>query len=676
MSIFLRPSSLKVKDANGNYIDTNIFAQESTQEYLNAIEAKGEETIASIPQDYTNLNNEVSNVKADLNHQIDNINTVVRPANKNLIDENCLLLYGWQETSGDYYGKVSKIHDINLPVHGFKENTQYSVTFSCYNATHEATTGNGIIFYFHYTDNTSSGVYCNNSITSFTVKTGTSEVGKTVKDVIFYAASLRTADDVWHIKNFQIEEGATATAYTPFEYTAVDSIARSDISDVNTQIRADFADVVTYSVGKNLFNGYDNNHKDGILVSTSGALSANTSYNSVVLPVEGGKSIVCNFSYIYFSFYTNYNDISAMSVGDSLDYNISGVVPSAIGQVMTVPANAKYMCVSYQPARIDSLQIEYGASVTSYEKYIEGIPSGDIFPLKPIVYNIYADGTGDYANLRSCLEAITDATERKPYEVHIHEGTYDIASLFTSEEIAQQSNNGLFVPNYVTLVGIGRRDNIILSCVLNSYSSYFSPIHFRNYGGMKNLTVTATKCRYTIHDDIAVNGIGGHRFVENCKIIGNDLSYGCVYGSGLKEDEHWEFINTVMDGSNASKGGGQGLVFLSHNQLGWEKPSDITFENCRFINGAEEGVDPTWKYAMRFRSLITDGTVSWNNMPVYIHIYGTLCNGIELGEDGNYGSGIAYWVDGYSNQNAWEHVTSTSDPIITTLDRFDMIGSY
>ena len=66
MSIFLRPSSMKIKDANGNYIDTNIFAQESTQEYLDAIEAKGEETIASIPQDYTNLSNEVSNVKGNL----------------------------------------------------------------------------------------------------------------------------------------------------------------------------------------------------------------------------------------------------------------------------------------------------------------------------------------------------------------------------------------------------------------------------------------------------------------------------------------------------------------------------------------------------------------------------------------------------------------------------------
>ena len=79
---------------------------------------------------------------------------------------------------------------------------------------------------------------------------------------------------------------------------------------------------------------------------------------------------------------------------------------------------------------------------------------------------------------------------------------------------------------------------------------------------------------------------------------------------------------------------------------------------------------------MRFRSLITDGTYTWNNMPVYVHMYGNHCDGIELGEDGSYGSGIAYYVDGFSNKNAWEHVTSTTTPPVTTSERFNMIGSY
>lgn len=88
MSIILKPSALKVKDDNGNYIGTNMFAAESTQEYLDAIEtigtqtqtaistastqaqatmeAKAEQTIESIPEDYTELAGDVTTIKADL----------------------------------------------------------------------------------------------------------------------------------------------------------------------------------------------------------------------------------------------------------------------------------------------------------------------------------------------------------------------------------------------------------------------------------------------------------------------------------------------------------------------------------------------------------------------------------------------------------------------------------
>lgn len=92
MPIILKPSALKVKDDNGNYIGMNMFAAESTQEYLDAIEtigtqtqtaissastqaqaameAKAEQTIESIPEDYTELAGDVTELKADLNQII------------------------------------------------------------------------------------------------------------------------------------------------------------------------------------------------------------------------------------------------------------------------------------------------------------------------------------------------------------------------------------------------------------------------------------------------------------------------------------------------------------------------------------------------------------------------------------------------------------------------------
>ena len=460
----------------------------------------------------------------------------------------------------------------------------------------------------------------------------------------------------------------TLVAGTSVEYEINNDIPYERMDAV--EYKADKA--VPFVTGKNIFDGHNSNSLTDTLVTENGAVTSNSSFSSVFLPIDGGKNIVCNFAYSRYSFYTSYNDISKLSVGDTLKGYISGVIPTSVGQVVAVPASARYICVGYTEDRIDTMQIEYGTTVTTFEKFYKGVPEAEIIPLKPTVISVYADGTGDYANLRLALESITDSAYNKPYEVHIYEGTYDIASLFTAEEIAQQSNQGLFVPNYVTLVGVGNRDDIKLVCTLSTSNQYFSPLHFRNYGGMKNITVDATKCRYVVHDDIAVNGLGSERLVENCKFIGHSLYYVCVYGSGMKEDSHWTFKDCVFDASEAGASNASGIAFLSHNSLDWIKPSELIIQNCRMINTPTESSPNS--YAMRFRTLNQSDGHSANNMPIYIHLYGNLCNGIELREDesGSYGTGILTYVDGFYNKNAYEHIT-TAGTAIPTSERFNLI---
>lgn len=460
---------------------------------------------------------------------------------------------------------------------------------------------------------------------------------------------------------------------TALNYEINSSIKYDRLTDDEFQI----ANSVHYTQGKNLFNGYTSNRADNLVINDNARLSSNEAYSSVFLSIpEDNTTVVCNYAYLKLTFYTEYSDITTMEIGDYIPNFISGVTTTTIGQVVTVPAGAKYMGVAYQSDRINSIQIEYGTTVTSYEKFYRGIPGADVIPTQPTVIKIKADGSGDYANLRLALEAAQAANQTSPYEIWIYEGTYDIASLFTAEEIAQQSNNGLFVPDYVSLIGIGNKNNIKLTCTLDNYNQYFSPLHFRNYGYMKNLTVEATKCRYVVHDDIAGNGMGGERIIDNCIFNGYDLYYECVYGSGMKEGMKWTFTNTVFNGEEAGRGNTSGLAFLGHNSLGWTKPSEITFQNCRMIREVNESSAST--YAMRFRSLNSYNGLTANDMPIYVHLYGNLCNGIELREDesGNYGSGILTYVDGYNNKNAYEHITSTASPAITPEDRFDLIGSY
>ena len=77
MSVFLKPGQVKIKDENGDYNGINVVALESAEEYLTEIEtkgtqikaqieAKGAATKASIPEDYTALSDEVSELNERL----------------------------------------------------------------------------------------------------------------------------------------------------------------------------------------------------------------------------------------------------------------------------------------------------------------------------------------------------------------------------------------------------------------------------------------------------------------------------------------------------------------------------------------------------------------------------------------------------------------------------------
>ena len=75
MSVVIKTNAMKYKDSNGDYQGFNAIAQESTaqqladiesagQTQITAIQQKGAETYASIPDDYTELSDEVTDLKS------------------------------------------------------------------------------------------------------------------------------------------------------------------------------------------------------------------------------------------------------------------------------------------------------------------------------------------------------------------------------------------------------------------------------------------------------------------------------------------------------------------------------------------------------------------------------------------------------------------------------------
>lgn len=67
MSVFIKKSKLRVKNEDGtSYTGVmNAIAEESTEELIKQIEAKGKKTLESIPEDYTVLEENVDKLKEE-----------------------------------------------------------------------------------------------------------------------------------------------------------------------------------------------------------------------------------------------------------------------------------------------------------------------------------------------------------------------------------------------------------------------------------------------------------------------------------------------------------------------------------------------------------------------------------------------------------------------------------
>lgn len=277
-------------------------------------------------------------------------------------------------------------------------------------------------------------------------------------------------------------------------------------------------------------------------------------------------------------------------------------------------------------------------------------------------YDIYADGSGDFYTLRACLDSIKDSSPSHQYIINIHEGTYQIALWFTNEEIT--NGYGLFVPDYVTLRGVGDKHNVILTSTLVTQSNKWCPLNFKNVCNIENLTVYSKNCRYTIHDDWQVRGdYTNIRHIKNCIFTGDNTAYGVVYGSAVKGGANWEFENCVFNGQKADADGTSGACFLSHNNVDINVPSFIKFTNCRFNTVSKSG--NKYHRGVCLASMTNNST----NGTVTVTFNGCDINGISLYENSatSYGAGINYWVNGFANKNV--------DVLIVNTDGKDYSGN-
>ena len=174
-------------------------------------------SVADKAADAKAVGDEITSLKADLK----DISTV----GINLFDQNALAdLTGIEKNGDEFYGKAPNLSTNMYIDGGYEENTQYTLSMSAYNST-TGNTGNGIVVNVFYSDGTNERIILyNRSTDAFLRKFGTSASNKTV--LYFRLSYANGVNDVWHVKEMQIEEGTTATAYVPYTLTAYDRYAR------------------------------------------------------------------------------------------------------------------------------------------------------------------------------------------------------------------------------------------------------------------------------------------------------------------------------------------------------------------------------------------------------------------------------------------------------------------
>lgn len=279
-----------------------------------------------------------------------------------------------------------------------------------------------------------------------------------------------------------------------------------------------------------------------------------------------------------------------------------------------------------------SVQVVPPMSIDELVKEVENkVDKSEIDKLLPKSKKILVANSG--VTLRSALESTLDASQINQYEIRIEEGLYDIGLIYSKEEVENTNFKGLTIPNYVSLVGNGKKENTIIKFEIPlDYSSAtqlrVAPIANMGNGDLKNLTVIGRNCRYTVHDDYAYED--AIKNTENCTFIklsgtGNSQAWGEGTGSGMEfYFKDCEFITEYAQ-----------APYSTHNNLNHSKPTYHRFENCKFKNNGGY-------FGVRFITLNSGQREKVDMLNCYI-------DGIVKFEEYSVGDGCRYDFSGSGN---------------------------
>lgn len=403
-----------------------------------------------------------------------------------------------------------------------------------------------------------------------------------------------------------VQEAVGDQYYTKTETDAALALKanQSDVDNIDDEVADLYSQLGEFwQVGKNLFNKDTTNmREDKYVAYNNGNLVNNNTYNCYVIPVVAGQKISLNTSYCHLAFSSDADlDLTTTSSGHVISGYISGAVSSASGiEGLTVPENAKVLVLSVSKANVSTTQVEYGEHITTFEPYgksilgdkirIKSIPENRIIFNSDIYthnYTLKADGSGDFTDLRACIEYINSLSYYEQINIYLETGTYDIRALYTNEEWSASGFVGLKIPRNVAIIGKGKkRDEVLITCTSETATSAISTLNFTDNIKIENLTIYGNNLRYVIHDDYSdfyfANENGNYRIINNVDFIGENMVYNMPYGAGTQGGSNWIFNNCRFINKNS------GMCFSVHDRYTTSQtfsilPERFEFNNCEFI---------------------------------------------------------------------------------------------
>lgn len=387
---------------------------------------------------------------------------------------------------------------------------------------------------------------------------------------------------------------------------------------------------------------------------------------------------------------TSVNIISSYNPTVQVYANNSGGVVQLVsfdgGSYFTIPVNPgeKYYIDSAPDATYPNYMIGYNniIKVTSASNGDAVIPYGcnrlyinnnwrnytaalyKYMPSEP-KYNtirVKSGGGGNFTTVKAAIDSITDSSYNNRYNVEIYDGIYDIYTEFGGDAWFAAINdpgnnmNGLLLPDYVNLIGVG--DVTLTMRCADAYATstnvpLVSLLNLQKNNDIKNIKFYAKNVRYVVHDE--TNNTYNHtqRLFENCYFEHEGNVPGTWYamyalGCGSGDGSHYVYRQCTF----------KDIVppYLMHNNVSQTEPTIIEFYGCKFIDTVQN-------------SCIYLSALAGSTANCYAYLYDCqLSGGIYTAGDkwyvrGGGNSEFPHWQDGGDTTVYFEMSDSTANCI-------------